>query len=147
ADPGGGGDHHPAHRPRWDPRLSRPVPKIHREQGREATGMTTVARRADTAGRAGIEQGSILLEAQNLGIRYGGVVAVDDVSLGVRAGEVVGLVGPNGAGKTTLVDLITGAQRADSGTLRIQGDRVRGGTAKRARMGLARTFQHPLLDR
>lgn len=95
--------------------------------------------------RADVEAGSVLLEAQNLAIRYGGVVAVDDVSLTVHAGEVVGLVGPNGAGKTTLVDLITGAQKADSGSLAIRGVHVRGSTAKRARMGLARTYQHPLL--
>ncbi len=89
--------------------------------------------------------GATLLHAQNLGIRYGGVIAVDDVSLEVHAGEVVGLVGPNGAGKSTLVDLITGAQKSHSGNITIRDVQVRGGTARRARMGLARTFQHPLL--
>lgn len=88
---------------------------------------------------------SVLLDARGLSKRYGGVQAVDDVSLQVDEGEVLGLVGPNGAGKTTLVDLITGAQAADSGTLTLRGRPVRGGAAARAAGGLARTFQHPQL--
>lgn len=87
----------------------------------------------------------VLLDARGLGKRYGGVQAVDDVSLQVHEGEVLGLVGPNGAGKTTLVDLITGAQGADAGTLALRGRPLRGGAAARAADGLARTFQHPQL--
>lgn len=89
--------------------------------------------------------GEVLLEGSGLTKRYGGVVAVADVSIHVRSGEILGLVGPNGAGKTTLVDLITGAQSADSGTLTLRGAAVTGRPARRARLGLARTFQHPLL--
>ncbi|WCO67826.1 ATP-binding cassette domain-containing protein [Iamia majanohamensis] len=87
----------------------------------------------------------VLLEGRGLTKRYGGVVAVDDVDVDVRAGEVLGLVGPNGAGKTTLVDLITGAQPASGGSISLQGRPLAGSPARRARSGLARTFQHPLL--
>lgn len=87
----------------------------------------------------------LLLEGEGLTKRYGGVVALSEVALTLKAGEILGLVGPNGAGKTTLVDLITGAQTATAGTIRLGGRSLKGSPAKRARMGLARTFQHPLL--
>lgn len=89
--------------------------------------------------------GKVLLVGSGLTKRYGGVVALDDVSITVAEGEILGLVGPNGAGKTTLVDLITGAQPATSGTLTLDGRPIVGSAARRARLGLARTFQHPLL--
>ncbi len=88
---------------------------------------------------------SLLLEGTGLTKRYGGVVAVDDVSLSLREGEVLGLVGPNGAGKTTLVDLVTGAQSATAGRLSLRGKALSGSPARRARLGLSRTFQHPQL--
>lgn len=87
----------------------------------------------------------VLLEGRGLTKRYGGVLAVDDVSVDLGAGEILGLVGPNGAGKTTLVDLISGAQSADSGTLHLRGQLLRGGAARRAVLGLGRTFQYPQL--
>jgi branched-chain amino acid transport system ATP-binding protein len=86
-----------------------------------------------------------VLEAKGLRKQYGGIVAVKDVNLRIHSGEVIGLVGPNGAGKTTLVDLITGAQRGDGGTLTLQGKRLSGSASARAVQGLARTFQHPQL--
>lgn len=86
-----------------------------------------------------------LLSAEGLVKRYGGVVAVSEVSFELHAGEILGLVGPNGAGKTTLVDLITGAQAGNAGRLELRGSRVTGRAARRGRLGLARTFQHPLL--
>lgn len=89
--------------------------------------------------------GVALLEGTGLTKRYGGVVAVDDVSFRLEAGQVLGLVGPNGAGKTTLVDLITGAQPATAGRLSLQGRPLTGSPARRGRHGLARTFQHPQL--
>lgn len=89
--------------------------------------------------------GQMLLEGVGLSKRYGGLVALDDVAIRVRAGEILGLVGPNGAGKTTLVDLVTGAQAADGGRLSLTGRPLKGSAARRAKLGLARTFQHPLL--
>ncbi|MDA3625553.1 ATP-binding cassette domain-containing protein [Saccharopolyspora sp. WRP15-2] len=87
----------------------------------------------------------MLLDGSGLGKDYGGVRALSEVSIRVDRGEVLGLVGPNGAGKTTLVDLISGAQRADAGTLLLDGTPLRGPASSRARAGLARTFQHPQL--
>ncbi|WP_216849548.1 ATP-binding cassette domain-containing protein [Pimelobacter simplex] len=86
-----------------------------------------------------------LLSGSGLSKSYGGVHAVSDVSFTLHAGEVLGLIGPNGAGKTTLVDLVTGAQDADTGELVLTGSPLRGGAAHRAAQGLARTFQHPQL--
>ena len=89
--------------------------------------------------------GERILEGHGLTKRYGGVVALDDAAIELRSGEVLGLVGPNGAGKTTLVDLISGAQAATAGTLSLRGRPLSGPPSKRAKAGLARTFQHPLL--
>ncbi len=101
--------------------------------------------RASEGARGRDPRSAVMLEGEGLTKRYGGVVALDEVSLQVRAGEILGLVGPNGAGKTTLVDVITGAQAANAGTLTLQGAPIRGSASRRARLGLARTFQHPLL--
>ena len=87
----------------------------------------------------------LLLDGRNLGKRYGGVVALEGVDIQLQRGEILGLVGPNGAGKTTLVDVITGAQTLDAGELRLNGVQLSGPPSKRARSGLARTFQHPQL--
>ncbi|MFD4181130.1 ABC transporter ATP-binding protein [Rhodococcus sp. NPDC058514] len=89
--------------------------------------------------------GTALLEVRGLTKSYGGLRAVDDVSFTVAPGEVIGLVGPNGAGKTTLVDCIFGTQQADAGSVRLAGRALTGGSDRRARQGLSRTFQHPQL--
>ncbi|ADP82140.1 branched-chain amino acid ABC transporter permease/ATP-binding protein [Pseudofrankia inefficax] len=82
-----------------------------------------------------------LLEVSGLTVRYGGVLAVSDVSLRVSPGTVVGLIGPNGAGKTSVIDAITGFARA-AGTVALDGTPI-DGLASHARVhrGLARTFQ------
>ena len=63
---------------------------------------------------------SRLLEIERLAKRFGGVVALDDVSLHVDEGEIVGLIGPNGAGKTTLFNCVTGVLRPDHGTVQLK---------------------------
>lgn len=87
-----------------------------------------------------------LLEAVGLTKRFGGVIAVNDVALSMRAGELVGLIGPNGSGKTTTINLITGALRPDRGTIHLAGVGIVGNSAHQfARRGVARTFQVPRL--
>jgi branched-chain amino acid transport system ATP-binding protein len=74
--------------------------------------------------------------------RFGGVAALEAVSLDVAEGEIVGLIGPNGAGKTTLLDCISGVHRPDHGSIRFEGQELCGLPAHRiARRGIGRTFQ------
>jgi branched-chain amino acid transport system permease protein len=116
-----------------------------------------LARRAGAAGRrravdrggeplprrALAERGAPLLELVAVTKRFGGLVAVDAVSLSVRAGEIVALIGPNGAGKSTLFDVVSGVAAADAGQVRLGGERVDGRPPRDlAARGLARTFQH-----
>ena len=89
---------------------------------------------------------SVMLDAVHLRKRFGGVVAVDDVSFSVTAGETLGLIGPNGAGKTTTFELLGGFTRPDSGIVRFDGEDVsRLGPEARARLGLIRSFQDAAL--
>ena len=83
-----------------------------------------------------------LLELNHLTRRFGGVVAVNDVTLSIAPGEIVGLIGPNGAGKTTLVNLISGFTPKTAGTVRFDGrDISKTPPHLIARQGIARTFQ------
>jgi len=83
-----------------------------------------------------------VLEVDGLTKRYGGLIAVDDVSFAVRQGEVLGLIGPNGAGKTTIFDLMSGYQRADGGRVLFEGvDVTELPPDERARRGIVRRFQ------
>lgn len=85
--------------------------------------------------------GDVVLSAKGVSVRYGGVIAVSDVSIDVRAGEIVGLIGPNGAGKTSFVDALTGFTRS-TGDVTLAGTRLDGRPAyERARQGLVRTWQ------
>ena len=85
-----------------------------------------------------------LLRVAGLGKRFGGFVALEDVSLTVRAGERLGLIGPNGSGKTTLINCISGALYNDEGTIHFDGrDVTRLPPFRRARAGIARSFQIP----
>ncbi|MBE3598903.1 MAG: ABC transporter ATP-binding protein [Limnochordaceae bacterium] len=86
--------------------------------------------------------GGPLLEVVDVRRRFGGVVALDHVSMRVEKGEIVGLIGPNGAGKTTLFNLITGIYRPDGGEIRFAGRSVVGLRPHQiAALGIARTFQ------
>ena len=74
--------------------------------------------------------------------RFGGLVALNNVSFDLTPGEIIGLIGPNGAGKTTLVDVITGVQRPDAGEIFFEGERIdRARAYQIARRGIGRTFQ------
>jgi branched-chain amino acid transport system ATP-binding protein len=85
-----------------------------------------------------------VLEALELTKRFGGVAAVRDMSLAVAPGEILGLIGPNGAGKTTMFDLLAGAVRPTSGTIRLMGRDITGQAPhRRLAGGLGRTFQIP----
>jgi branched-chain amino acid transport system ATP-binding protein len=84
-----------------------------------------------------------LLRALSVSRSFEGVQALDDVTLELRQGEVVGLIGPNGAGKSTLVNLMTGFDLPTSGTVELDGREITDWSPhRRARSGLARTFQH-----
>jgi branched-chain amino acid transport system permease protein len=87
--------------------------------------------------------GTPLLEVSGLQKRFGGLVAVKEMSFSMRAGEILGLIGPNGAGKTTLFNLVSGALPASGGEVRLLGERIDGRPSRDiARRGLARSFQH-----
>ncbi|WP_420849295.1 ABC transporter ATP-binding protein [Ramlibacter henchirensis] len=86
----------------------------------------------------------IVLDARDVTVRFGGLVAVDAVSATFRAGELVGIIGPNGAGKTTFFNAISGVQAPTSGRMVVLGDDLTGkGPHRYAAHGLARTFQTP----
>jgi ABC-type branched-subunit amino acid transport system ATPase component/ABC-type branched-subunit amino acid transport system permease subunit len=88
----------------------------------------------------------VVLRADGLGKRYGGVPALDGVDLTLRAGEVHALLGPNGSGKTTLLRVLAGAVPADAGTVTVLGrDVTRLRQEDRVRAGVARTFQDTVL--
>ena len=90
---------------------------------------------------SGSETVGPLLDVKNLTVRYGGVVAVDNVSFRVEEGQIVGLIGPNGAGKTTMIDALCGFHDYE-GSVALAGQDVAGYSPhRRAALGLARTFQ------
>ncbi len=90
------------------------------------------------------EQATPLLEAHNVTVRFGGLVAVDAVSANFTPGELVGIIGPNGAGKTTFFNAISGVLAPTSGRLAAHGRDLTGrGPHRFAAHGVARTFQTP----
>nr|WP_223263797.1 ABC transporter ATP-binding protein [Rhodococcus sp. MTM3W5.2] len=88
-------------------------------------------------------EGQALLKTEGLTVRFGGLVALDDVSFEIRRGEILGLIGPNGAGKTTCFNAITGVYKPSAGRVMFDGEPL--AKTKRneiTRLGIARTFQN-----
>ena len=89
------------------------------------------------------QRGDVILEVEAARKQFGGLVAVNDVSFSVKAGEIVGLIGPNGAGKSTTFNLVTGVLSITSGKLNYRGQSLAGLSSREiASRGIARTFQH-----
>lgn len=89
------------------------------------------------------ERGAPLLDVRGIRKQFGGLVAVNDISFTIRAGDIVGLIGPNGAGKSTTFNLVSGVLPLTAGEVRLLGQRVDGLSSREiARAGLSRTFQH-----
>jgi branched-chain amino acid transport system ATP-binding protein len=87
-----------------------------------------------------------LLTVNNVGVRFGGVVALDDLSFSVEQGQICALIGPNGAGKTTLFNVLSRLYASNSGTVTFDGHDLLSVPAHRiAKLGLARTFQNVAL--
>jgi branched-chain amino acid transport system ATP-binding protein len=104
----------------------------------EATTTTTVA----GDGARPTTEGDPQLQLDGISVRFGGITALDQVSLDAHAGEVLGIIGPNGAGKTTLFDVVSGVRAPNEGNVVLAGrDLTRVSASGRARRGLRRTFQ------
>ncbi|WP_250435353.1 branched-chain amino acid ABC transporter ATP-binding protein/permease [Caballeronia sp. ATUFL_F2_KS9A] len=87
--------------------------------------------------------GERLLVVDKARKQFGGLVAVNDVSFEVKAGEIIGLIGPNGAGKSTTFNLVTGVLQATSGAISFHGERIEKLTSREiVKRGIGRTFQH-----
>jgi branched-chain amino acid transport system ATP-binding protein len=107
--------------------------------GRAASGRATSARRRGTEPDAA-------LAVRDVAIAFGGVQALEGVSLDLAPGEILGIIGPNGAGKTTLFDVISGYLPPDAGSITLEGSDVTGlGADARARLGIGRSFQSATL--
>jgi branched-chain amino acid transport system ATP-binding protein len=88
-----------------------------------------------------------ILRLENVSKRFGGIVVADNISLSLHAGDVLGLIGPNGAGKTSLFNLVSGVVQPDAGQIYLDGKPLVGSLHRRARAGVARTWQHMRLFR
>ncbi|MEN2741996.1 ABC transporter ATP-binding protein [Microbacterium sp. X-17] len=90
-----------------------------------------------------VEVGENIVEVRNLTVKFGGLLALDDVSFDIRRGEILGLIGPNGAGKTTCFNAMTGVYKPTSGDVLLEGQSIKGQKQHQiTRLGLARTFQN-----
>src|SRR5690242_6478617 len=97
----------------------------------------------ETLVQDGASSGVPLLELQSVTKRFGGLAAVQDVSLQIMPGEIISVIGPNGAGKTTVFNLITGIYRVTSGDILLEGRSLSGlSPDKVVRRGITRTFQN-----
>ncbi|TGS09333.1 ABC transporter ATP-binding protein [Mesorhizobium sp. M2E.F.Ca.ET.209.01.1.1] len=110
-----------------------------------AQGLPAAQRQAhgDRPRQPAAEDAAPLLALEGIGLSFGGVVALADVDLSVRPGEIRAIIGPNGAGKSSLINVISGVYRPDRGHVRLDGARyVQVPTQRLARLGVARTFQN-----
>jgi branched-chain amino acid transport system ATP-binding protein len=106
--------------------------------------MADIGTGATSAGTATLHEdvATARISARNICMRFGGIVALDDVSIDVPAGQIRGLIGPNGAGKTTLFDIISGLRPPSEGQIFMDGTNITSTSSRsRARAGLRRTFQ------
>lgn len=89
-----------------------------------------------------MEQQDYILELDNVCMKFGGLMAVNEVSLKLKRGRILGVIGPNGAGKTTLFNTVTGFYQSYTGNVRFNGQSMNGKKVnERCRLGIARTFQ------
>ena len=101
---------------------------------------------AEPPGAARASGAGVALDAVDISKHFGGISALDHVSLSLRPGEVHGLIGPNGSGKTTLLNMLSGYYQPSAGSIRHRGEELANATVqRRARIGIARTFQKPRL--
>ena len=115
--------------------------------------MSSVAGGLDELAVSAARAPAVAAEAEERGLvargivkRFGGLVALDSGTLGLRQGEVHGLIGPNGSGKTTMLNLLSGYYVPSSGSILLDGEELgRASVQRRAAIGLARTFQQPRL--
>jgi branched-chain amino acid transport system ATP-binding protein len=109
-----------------------------------ASGQTDASLAADLPPTAVSAQSSApLLSIKGLSVRFGGIMALDDVSFDVKSGQICGLIGPNGAGKTTLFNCLSRLYQADTGTIHFAGERLLQLPRHRvASLGIGRTFQN-----
>ena len=98
---------------------------------------------SEAAHQAAVAQSSTILSVKDLTMQFGGLVAVNGVSLKVGDGQIVSIIGPNGAGKTTVFNCLSGFYTPTSGIIRFQGREIQGmPDFKISRLGMVRTFQH-----
>jgi len=116
--------------------VAAPLTALNMPEGVGVAGVAAQSRAAPVAGAP-------LLSVKELSVHFGGLKAVDEVSLEVREGQIVALIGPNGAGKTTLFNAVSRLQKLTQGSVEFAGqDVTKVSTANTARLGMARTFQN-----
>ncbi|MGL5808779.1 MAG: ABC transporter ATP-binding protein [Nocardioides sp.] len=104
---------------------------------------TVSASAADITAPSSGHEGEVLLEVEQVTLRFGGLVALDDVTFDIKRGEILGLIGPNGAGKTTMFNAMTGVYTPTEGAIRFKGKEIAGSKPHKINLlGIARTFQN-----